>query len=221
MLTPTLLFRLSARLTPPARTFVHHLHVDLDTASLAAIAQAPMTLASFDKTGASPSPTHALAWLPPPRHARPHPPRPRSCRLFCVPPPVYQSLVNLRLLSINSGEAEDAGACARVSLDKARRTLTLPLARALTTPLSLLKRAKADDELDTLLQSIPATSRAERDAAGEEELAERGYSALSSMTGSMQQKHVAVLLLQDMHKQGSLGQPKWSVLGASRGANGS
>ena len=46
-------------------------------------------------------------------------------------------------------------ACARVSPDKGRRTLILPLARPLATPLSPLKRGKTDDKLDALLLSVP------------------------------------------------------------------
>ena len=135
MPTPTLLFRLSARLTPPARTFVHHLHVDLDTASLAAIAQEAMTLASFDKTRASPSPNPN----PNPRlglaaSASTRPSAPASTSLL---PPLLCALASLsisiscELVSAvySTGEAEDVGACARVGPDKARRTLILPLAR--------------------------------------------------------------------------------------------
>ena len=46
-------------------------------------------------------------------------------------------------------------ACARVTPDKARETLFLPLARHLATPLSPLKRAKAVDKLAPLLLPVP------------------------------------------------------------------
>ena len=74
-----------------------------------------------------------------------------------------------------TGEAEDVRACARVSPDKVRGKLTLPLACPLATPLSLLKRAKTDNKLHALLLPF---FRAERGVAGKEELAEVGRARL-------------------------------------------